>query len=64
MGGFLYLSKPKGTVIEETEKRHKASLAVFERKGLPLNTRLISEDFGGLCVSQEQVPGGKFCGLR
>lgn len=44
MGGFFLVGKPSAVEIERTEQRYHDSLAVFEKKGLSLNERLVTEN--------------------
>ena len=45
MGAFLLIRKPKNVEVEEIEGTYRDSIAVFHKKGLPLNERIVTNDF-------------------
>ena len=45
MGAFLLIKKPKGVDVEEVERQYSDSIGVFNKKGLPLNKRLVTNEF-------------------
>jgi len=45
MGAFLLVRKPKGANVEEIERLYTNSIAVFDKKGLRLNQRVVTDEF-------------------
>ncbi len=45
MGAFIFIKKPRDTGIEEIEKKYHDSLNVFNKMGLRLNRKIVSDEF-------------------
>ena len=45
MGAFLLIKKPEGVDVEGVERLYKDSIGVFEKKGLSLNKKLVTDEF-------------------
>lgn len=45
MGAFLLIRKPKGVDVEEMERQYSDSIGVFNKKGLRLNQRIVTDEF-------------------
>jgi asparagine synthase (glutamine-hydrolysing) len=56
MGGFLLLRKAESDPIEELEKRHHSSLAVFEKKGLALRKKIVRQGFALFVYDKYSFP--------
>jgi hypothetical protein len=45
MGAFILFRRPPGTSVADVEERYRHSLGIFSTMGLPLNQRIVTENF-------------------
>jgi hypothetical protein len=45
MGGFFLAKREKDVALETTERQYSRSVDVFRKKGLPLNKKLVTQDY-------------------